>query len=74
MAGTVEGGRQAAITNKLRYGDDFYKKLGHKSGSVSRPASRPFSQNRELAREAGRKGAMARLASLKRKKEAQNDE
>lgn len=28
MAGTVAGGRAAARTNKERYGDDFYVKLG----------------------------------------------
>lgn len=28
MAGTVEGGRKAAATNKKRNGDDFFKRIG----------------------------------------------
>lgn len=26
MAGTKEGGKKTAATNKLKYGDDFYKR------------------------------------------------
>jgi general stress protein YciG len=36
MSGTVEGGRQAAATNKMRYGVGFYKMLGRKGGKISR--------------------------------------
>lgn len=36
MAGTKEGGKAAAITNKKRYGDDFYKKLGTVGGKNGR--------------------------------------
>ena len=32
MAGTARGGRMAALTNKKRYGTDFYKKIGAKGG------------------------------------------
>jgi hypothetical protein len=32
MAGTARGGRMAAMTNKKRYGTDFYKKIGRKGG------------------------------------------
>lgn len=32
MAGTIDGGRAAAQTNKQRYGDDFYQKIGAKGG------------------------------------------
>jgi general stress protein YciG len=35
MAGTIEGGRKAAITNRLKHGDDFYSRIGHKGGSKS---------------------------------------
>lgn len=28
MAGTVQGGKLAAATNKQRYGDGFYSKIG----------------------------------------------
>lgn len=32
MAGTKEGGRKAAETNKARHGEDFYKELGRIGG------------------------------------------
>ena len=28
MAGSIEGGKRAAATNKLKYGENFYKKIG----------------------------------------------
>lgn len=34
MAGTIEGGRKAAETNRKKYGEDFYKVQGSKGGSV----------------------------------------
>ena len=34
MAGTVEGGRAAAATNKAKYGKDFYAKIGAKGGRL----------------------------------------
>lgn len=33
MAGTKEGGRKAALTNKTKYGPDFYKNIGRKGGT-----------------------------------------
>lgn len=36
MAGTRAGGLKVAATNKSRYGDDFYKKLGHMGGIKGR--------------------------------------
>lgn len=36
MAGSIEGGRKAAITNKLKHGADFYKRIGHKGGANSK--------------------------------------
>lgn len=32
MAGTIEGGRAAAATNKTKYGADFYAKIGGEGG------------------------------------------
>ena len=32
MAGTLEGGRNAAKTNKEKYGSDFYAKIGSMGG------------------------------------------
>ena len=46
MSGTIEGGKRAVQTNRQRYGDDFYKKIGSISGSKSRPDRRPLTVNR----------------------------
>lgn len=32
MAGTITGGKAAAATNKLKHGEDFYKKIGAEGG------------------------------------------
>lgn len=57
MAGTSEGGRKAAATNKERYGDLFYKKIGEAGGRLSRGGG--FALDRNLAIDAGRKGGKA---------------
>lgn len=54
MAGTKDGGKAAASTNKKRYGKDFYAKIGAMGGKKSRTGG--FAANRELARIAGAKG------------------
>lgn len=54
MAGTKPGGEAAAITNKKKYGTDFYAKIGAMGGKKGRTGG--FYANRELAREAGRRG------------------
>jgi general stress protein YciG len=54
MAGTKEGGKAAAATNKNKYGSDFYAKIGAKGGKLGRTGG--FYANRELARAAGAKG------------------
>jgi hypothetical protein len=51
MAGTKIGGKHASNTNKKRYGEDFYKKIGAKGGA--KKVSKGFGTNRELARSAG---------------------
>lgn len=30
--GTKEGAKKASITNRLRYGEDFYKRIGSSGG------------------------------------------
>ena len=35
ISGTVTGGRKAALTNKLRHGDNFYKRIGREGGQRS---------------------------------------
>ena len=52
--GTVEGGKKAAATNKMRYGVEFYRTIGKVGGIKSRGGG--FAANRDLAREAGRIG------------------
>lgn len=32
MVGTKAGGLKAAATNRERYGEDFYRRLGHEGG------------------------------------------
>jgi len=51
MAGTKEGGRAAAQTNKAKYGSDFYARIGAIGGKKGRTGG--FFANRELARTAG---------------------
>lgn len=55
MAGTIQGGKAAAKTNKAIYGKDFYKEIGSKGGQIKSPF-KGFGTNRELARVVGIKG------------------
>lgn len=66
MAGTVEGGKKAAASNKQRYGLDFYRLIGRKGGKISRGGG--FAANHELAVEKGRLGG---LNSRKGKKQTE---
>ena len=54
MSGTIQGGKTAAQTNKERYGDDWYKRIGSIGGKKGTTGG--FAANRELAREAGKIG------------------
>jgi uncharacterized protein len=54
MAGTKKGGQKAAATNKAKYGNDFYARIGQMGGKLGHTGG--FAANRELAREAGRIG------------------
>lgn len=54
MAGTIDGGRKAAATNKAKYGKDFYARIGAMGGKLGHTGG--FYANRNLAREAGRIG------------------
>lgn len=55
MSGTKSGGQAAARTNKQRYGDGFYARLGSLGGSV-RTAKGFAKMPKEKVRAAGRKG------------------
>lgn len=54
MSGTLIGGIKASITNKKRYGKEFYSNIGRIGGK--RTGMKGFALNRELARKAGKKG------------------
>lgn len=51
MAGTKAGGRKAAVTNKLKYGDNFYANIGRRGGRNGHTGG--FFANPELAKIAG---------------------
>lgn len=54
MAGNKAGGLKAAKTNKERYGDDWYARIGRKGGQNGHTGG--FASNPELAKIAGAKG------------------
>lgn len=55
MTGTKAGAAKAVKTNKKKHGEDFYREIGRKGGSVKTPTG-GFAADRNRAREAGRKG------------------
>lgn len=65
MAGTREGGRKAAITNRIRHGEGFYARIGQMGGHNgttggfnSDVVGKDGLTGRERARIAGRKGGL----------------
>jgi hypothetical protein len=59
IAGTYEGGKAAARTNKRKYGDDYYRKIALKAQEAwdeNGRKPRGFAANKELARIAGAAG------------------
>jgi len=54
MAGTKVGGKKAAVTNKTKYGRDFYAEIGRKGGMNGHTGG--FAANPALAKIAGAKG------------------
>lgn len=63
MAGTKEGGKKAAATNKAKYGADFYREMGRKGHTGG------FASNPALAREAGRRGGLISRRGPAKKKD-----
>lgn len=53
MAGTVKGGAKAAATNKAKYGEDFYQRMGRIGGKKAAPESRWWYRHPELAKKYG---------------------
>jgi hypothetical protein len=57
MAGTIKGGKQAAVTNMKRHGADFYRRIGSMGGKSGTTGGFGNGEvGRELARRAGAKG------------------
>lgn len=54
MAGTTQGGKRAAETNKLRYGKNFYARIGSVGGKRGRTGG--FYVNKITAMRAGHIG------------------
>lgn len=66
MAGTLAGGRKAAITNKELYGEDFYSRIGkrggrngHTGGFADDKVGKDGLTGSERAKLAGQKGGRA---------------
>jgi hypothetical protein len=45
MAGTKEGGAKASATNRLKHGEDFYKRIGAIGGATQTDKPKGFAQN-----------------------------
>jgi len=62
MAGSKAGGKQAAKTNKEKYGKDFYRNIGSMGGRTTADSGQllkvGFASNLDRAREAGRRGGL----------------
>lgn len=65
MAGTKAGGKAAAATNKAKYGESFYGRIGAIGGKKGTTGG--FFANRELARIAGAKGGRISRRTSKKK-------
>jgi general stress protein YciG len=63
MAGTKTGGKAAAVTNKTKYGANFYARIGSMGGKKGHTGG--FYANRDLARIAGAKGGRISRRSRK---------
>lgn len=67
MAGTKEGGKKAAATNKAKYGADFYREMGRIGGRNGHTGG--FASNPALARECGRRGGLISRRGPAKKKD-----
>ena len=75
MSGTKSGAIKAAATNKAKYGEDYYAKMGAKGGSGHRPEKRYFHTHPDVARMVGAKGGrISRRGPTKKQAEAERKE
>lgn len=72
MPGTRAGGLKAAATNKIKYGDNFYRNIGRIGGRNGHTGG--FAANIKLAAEAGRKGGLISRRGPARVKKGDNNE
>lgn len=72
MPGTLAGGRKAAKTNKLKYGEDFYARIGAKGGRNGHTGG--FAANPELAKRAGAIGGKKSRRGKAKKEEDGRDQ
>ena len=63
MVGTKEGGKKAAITNRLKHGDGFYAEIGRIGGKNGTTGG--FAYDREVARRAGSIGGRRSKKGMK---------
>lgn len=54
--GTRESAAKAAVTNKLKWGEDFYRRIGSLGGKTKKINPAAFKAGEERTVEAGRKG------------------
>lgn len=69
MSGTYKGGLKAGKTNRAKYGDDFYAKIGAKGGKLGYTGG--FYNDSERARKVGSKGGSSGWTAERRKKQAE---
>lgn len=69
MPGTKAGGLKAAKTNKLKQGEDFYKRIGAMGGRNTCGGMKGFALDPERAKRAGAKGG-----KISRRGKAKNHE
>lgn len=67
MSGTRAGGLKCADTNKLKHGEDFYKRIGSQGGKACNP-NKGFGSSHERAVAAGHKGRTQRDLNNERKR------
>lgn len=71
MAGTLTGGKKAAVTNKKRYGKDFYAHIGSIGGKNGHTGG--FAADPERARRAGAIGGKKSKRGPAKKKKVENE-
>lgn len=69
MAGTKEGGRKTAITNKAKYGEDIYSRIGRIGGSAKVPKGFALMDKEKVSLAGQKGGRISRRGKAKPKTE-----